>query len=61
MQRCGDQFWQELVGSMREHFKAENFTDAVVHAINQAGDALAQYFPRQHDDRNELPDTVTEG
>ena len=32
-QRCGEEFWQRLVEAMREHFKAENFTDAVVHAI----------------------------
>jgi uncharacterized membrane protein len=59
--RCGDAFWTEVVESMREHFKAENFTDALVQAIHQTGDALAQHFPSQPDDRNELPDTVSEG
>jgi uncharacterized membrane protein len=60
-EHCGDEFWQRLVEAMQEHFKAENFTDAVVHAINQAGELLGQHFPRDSDDRNELPDAVEEG
>lgn len=59
-ERCGDQFWQELVESMQQDFKAQNFTDAVVHAVNKTGELLAAHFPRQPDDRNELPDTVLE-
>jgi uncharacterized membrane protein len=60
-QRCGDVFWQQLVASMQVHFKAENFTDAVVHAIDQTGELLSAQFPRRPDDRNELPNAVEEG
>ncbi len=60
-ERCGDQFWQQLVKAMQAHFKAENFTDAVVHAIKQTGDLLGQHFPRRPDDCNELPNAVEEG
>ena len=59
--KCGAEFWQQLVDAMRAHFKREEFTDAVVEAIESAGDLLARYFPRQHDDRNELPDQALEG
>ena len=59
--RCGDEYWTELIAKMRMDFQAENFTDALVHAIGQAGDLLAKHFPRRPDDRNELPDTVEEG
>ncbi|MGH8093464.1 MAG: TPM domain-containing protein [Chthoniobacterales bacterium] len=59
-ERCGDEFWQRLVKAMQAHFKAENFTDAVIHAIEQTGDLLAEHFPRQPDDRDELPNTVEE-
>jgi|SRR6185295_18529716 len=59
-ERGGDEFWQRLVEKMRTYFKAQNFTDAVVHAIDETGNLLAQHFPRQPDDRNELPDTVEE-
>lgn len=60
-QRCGKEFWETIVGTMREDFRAENFTNAIVHAIERAGAALAEHFPRQPDDRNELPDAVEEG
>ncbi|HEY2801027.1 MAG TPA: DUF5130 family protein [Chthoniobacterales bacterium] len=60
-ERCGDEFWQQLVSSMQQHFRAENFTDAVVEAITETGDLLARHFPRADDDRNELPDKVEEG
>jgi uncharacterized membrane protein len=46
---------------MQEHFRAQNFTDAVVHAIERTGALLSTEFPRQPDDRNELPDAVEEG
>ncbi len=59
-QRCGEEFWKELVEKMREHFRAENFTDALLGAIAQTGELLARHFPRAADDRNELPDAVEE-
>ena len=58
---CGDEFWQRLVEAMQAEFKAANFTDAIVRAIEEAGDLLAQHFPRRPDDRNELPNAVEEG
>jgi uncharacterized membrane protein len=60
-ERCGNAFWEELAQKMREYFKAKNFTDALVHAIHETGNLLARHFPRQPDDRNELPDAVEEG
>ena len=60
-QRCGDAFWQQLVASMQERFRTENFTDALVHAIDRAGQLLSAEFPKQPDDRNELPNAVDEG
>lgn len=59
--KCGDEFWQQLINAMEVLFKAESFTDAVVHAIAETGRLLAQHFPRQPDDRNQLPDAVEEG
>jgi uncharacterized membrane protein len=60
-QKCGPDFWQRLVENMREHFKREEFTDALVEAIETAGRLLAEHFPRQGGDRNELSDQVVEG
>jgi uncharacterized membrane protein len=59
--KCGAEFWQQLVDAMRAHFQREEFTDALVEAIESAGELLARYFPRRHDDRNELSDQVIEG
>jgi uncharacterized membrane protein len=59
--KCGPAFWQELVATMRDHFRRDEFTDALVEAIQSAGALLAQHFPRRHDDRDELPNTVVEG
>lgn len=60
-QKCGDAFWQELVDRMRVHFQNENFTDALVEAIEEAGKLLARHFPKTSAPRNELPDEIIEG
>ncbi|HVF73236.1 MAG TPA: TPM domain-containing protein [Chthoniobacterales bacterium] len=60
-QKCGEQFWQELVERMRQHFLREEFSDAVVEAIESTGALLARYFPRTGGSSNELPDEVVEG
>ena len=59
--KCGDEFWQDLVEKMREHFIREEFTDALVEAIESAGQLLARYFPKSSDRGNELPDSIIEG
>jgi uncharacterized membrane protein len=60
-QKCGDEFWQQLVERMRVHFQKENFTDALVEAIEEAGKLLARHFPKTSAPRNELPDEIIEG
>ena len=60
-QKCGDEFWQQLVERMRAHFQKENFTDALVEAIEEAGKLLARHFPKTSAPRNELPDEIIEG
>jgi uncharacterized membrane protein len=56
--KCGDAFWQELAGSMAGYFRKSEFTAGIIHGVNKAGALLAQHFPRQPDDRNELPDEI---
>ena len=60
-QKCGAQFWEELVEKMRGHFQQEEFTDALVEAIESTGQLLARYFPKSSDRGNELPDSIIEG
>ncbi|HJT79894.1 MAG TPA: TPM domain-containing protein [Chthoniobacterales bacterium] len=57
-QRCGDDLWQRVVDKMSVHFKESHYTDALVEAISDLGEVLAQQFPRQAGDVNELPDVV---
>ena len=59
-EKCGQPFWEALTQAMRPHFEAQHFTDAIVHAVREAGSLLAQHFPRRPDDRNELPNAVEE-
>jgi uncharacterized membrane protein len=59
--KCGDEFWQQLVERMRAHFQNENFTDALVEAIEEAGKLLARHFPKGTAPSNELPDEIVEG
>jgi uncharacterized membrane protein len=59
-EKCGEPFWQKLVGAMREHFRNERFSHAVVEAIEEAGQALAWHFPRTSTSSGQLPDDVIE-
>jgi uncharacterized membrane protein len=59
-EKCGEQFWQRLVEAMRDHFKNEKFSHALVEAIHEVGDALADHFPERSTGANELPDDIVE-
>jgi uncharacterized membrane protein len=59
-EKCGDSLWQRVVAKMREHFRNERFSDAVVDAIRDIGEVLAEHFPRKDRGGNELPDNVVE-
>jgi uncharacterized membrane protein len=60
-QKCGEALWQRLVDRMREHFRNEKFSHAIVDAIHEIGDALAAHFPRRSTSTGGLPDEVVEG
>ena len=59
-EKCGESFWQRLVDRMREHFRNEKFTDAVVDAIEEAGRALVAHFPKRPTS-TKLPDEIVQG
>lgn len=56
--RCGAEFWEAVAAELRAGLARGEFTAAVVAAIERAGAALAEFFPRRGDDRNELSDAV---
>ena len=57
-EKCGQPFWDETRALMAERLKAGHFTDAIVAAVQKIGDLLAQHFPRDPGDINELPNQV---
>jgi len=57
-EKCGDAFWQRVSAEMAGLLKQGRFTEAILEAIQMIGDILAQHFPRDPDDRNELPDRI---
>jgi uncharacterized membrane protein len=59
-EKCGDEFWQRLVGRMRTHFQNEKFSDALIEAVNEVGSVLTTHFPQKARDTNELRDDVIE-
>ena len=58
--KCGESFWEQVAGAMRELFRQRKFTEGIVHGIDTAGKLLAQHFPSQTADHNELSDSVVE-
>jgi uncharacterized membrane protein len=59
-EKCGEQFWQQVVDGMREHFQKEKFSRAIVEGIEEVGKLLSTHFPRTPDSSNELPDEIIE-
>jgi uncharacterized membrane protein len=59
--KCGEELWQRLVAQMRDHFRNEKFSHAIVDAIHEIGNALAANFPRRSTSSGGLPDQVVEG
>jgi uncharacterized membrane protein len=60
-EKCGEEFWQQVVTAMHHCFRQHKFTDGIGGAITVIGEMLAQHFPRTAPDTNELPDDVVEG
>jgi uncharacterized membrane protein len=59
-EKCGDAFWRLLAAAMELHFKRGEFTAGLLHGVEKAGALLAEHFPPDPNDKNELPDTVEE-
>ena len=57
-EKCGSEFWSRVAAQMEEHFRRGEFTEGLVQGIREAGELLAQHFPRRSVDRNELPDAI---
>jgi uncharacterized membrane protein len=59
-EKCGDDFWKETAREIEEQFRRGAFTDGILRGVEKVGQVLAEHFPRDAGDTNELPDEVTE-
>ena len=57
-ERCGAEFWEQVVAEMGTHLRSGSFTEGVTHGVRTVGQALAEYFPAQGGGPDELPNTV---
>jgi uncharacterized membrane protein len=51
-------FWDAIAAKLTIRFQQQEFTEGIVEAIHSAGKELRQYFPRAHDDVNELTNDI---
>lgn len=54
--KVGHAFWSEISQVISECFKKNEFHQGLLSGIKKAGDSLAQHFPRNPNDQNELLD-----
>lgn len=54
--QVGDATWRRICDAMRSEFKAGRFEQGAVQAVEAISDLLAEHFPPQGDDQNELSD-----
>ena len=51
-------FWDDIATKLHDRFQRGEFTDGIVDAIHSAGEQLRTYFPRAHDDVDELANEI---
>ena len=55
----GDDFWLSISELLTSRFRESVFHKGLIDAIKLTGEQLAQYFPWDVNDTNELPDEIT--
>lgn len=60
-EKVSDSFWSDIRDIVLAQFAQGNFTEGLSLGIEACGKALAEHFPYQSDDVNELPDEISKG
>jgi uncharacterized membrane protein len=61
-EKVGQEFWERVASHLTEHFRDGEFTEGLVHGIEEVGRQLAAYFPYDRStDTNELSDDIDFG
>jgi uncharacterized membrane protein len=58
--RCGEEFWRKVVEAMEPALKRGDFTSALLHGVEKLGSALAEHFPPNPEERDDLSGAVVE-
>ncbi|MCK5808875.1 TPM domain-containing protein [bacterium] len=58
-QKVPDDFWESVKNIVLEHFREGSFAAGLAEGIILAGQQLAEFFPYQEGDINELPDAIS--
>jgi uncharacterized membrane protein len=56
-----ENYWEDVKELMQRYFRVGEFCEGVCLGIREIGEKLKTHFPVEADDRNELPDTISEG
>ncbi|MBS2098774.1 TPM domain-containing protein [Carboxylicivirga linearis] len=54
-----DDYWQNEIADILNHFKNGEFDIGIIQAINKIGDKLIEFFPIEKNDVNELSDEIS--
>jgi len=55
----GNEFWNKLVEQLIGMFREGRKAEALAECILECGAQLGKYFPRKHDDKDELSNTIS--
>ncbi len=58
--KVGPEVWGEAMAAMIGHLREGRIAEGMIAAVERVGAVLAENFPREHDDVNELPDRLIE-
>ena len=59
-EKVNAEVWGEAMGDMLAHIKTGHIAEGMAAGVRDVGFVLAQHFPRDDDDQNELPDRLIE-
>lgn len=57
----GQDYWNTTKDLMQRYFNEGKFAEGIILGVENVGKRLAEHFPYQSSDRNELSNEVTEG
>lgn len=58
-EKVPDDFWDEVKIKVEDNFSTGKFAEGLAEGIRMTGLKLKEYFPREKDDINELPDEIS--